>query len=187
MVFRRLLTLAAAGFVAACATHESATDPTRDLPGGGADDEIVVPAVPEDSVHLALASVRLAVCAPTAVESLTVRVGARGDSLAVGEASLVVPPGALAREVAITMVVGEDSLAGVRLEPHGLVFREGREARLRLDYGDCADALASERPKRVVYLDAAGAIAEAPASVDHRRGRLAEGVIAHFSKYAVAY
>ena len=109
--------------------------------------------------------------------------GPAGGRLRVGRHQLLVPPGALDRNVRITGILVGDGTASVVFQPEGLRFRI--PARLELDYRPCTLV---RSPKRVVYTtDDGGTVLEVLPSRDDPESRTVEGRLDHFSRYAVAW
>jgi hypothetical protein len=111
-------------------------------------------------------------------------IGPNGGQIVSGPHRLVIPPGALDRNVRITMQVPTDRVASVELLPHGLQFR--RPVALTLSYKHCG-LVASLAPKRIAYTTKRLEIIEFLLSLDNLLKREVTGALPHFSRYAVAW
>jgi hypothetical protein len=109
-------------------------------------------------------------------------IGPEGGEISVGDHTLKISAGALLQDVTITAEQVEGTVTSVRFSPEGLIFAQPAE--LRLSYKNCQDV---ERPKRIVYTDELLNVLEPTESEDYSGGRYVEGLILHFSRYAVAY
>ncbi|MCI0689998.1 MAG: hypothetical protein L0Y54_22605 [Sporichthyaceae bacterium] len=125
-------------------------------------------------------------CTPLPYARTEQVVGPAGGTIVVGPHRLVVPAGALAEPVLITAEAPSDSVASVRLLPHGLTFAAGRPARLTLSYANCS-LLGQLLPKRVVYTTDLLEILEWLLSIDEPLARRVSTNLDHFSRYAVAW
>jgi hypothetical protein len=111
-------------------------------------------------------------------------VGPAGGMIAIGPHQLVIPRGALQREVLITAAMTGDAASTVRFTPEGLQFQ--RAATLTLSYRHCP-LVRSLLPKRIVYTTDDLRILELLRSIDFLWRKEVSAPIDHFSKYAVAY
>ena len=111
------------------------------------------------------------------------QIGSAGGTIRVGEYSLVVPSGALAKNYHITMEQVKDSVNSVRFGPEGLKF--SKPARLTMSYDNCI--LKNNKPRRIVYVNEALKVLETPVSRDDQKREEVTADIDHFSRYAVAW
>lgn len=109
--------------------------------------------------------------------------GPSGGTLAVGEARLFIPGGALRDTVTITGTWVGDGTSTVRFSPHGLRFH--RAVGLSLSTSGCS--VPSEGEASIVYLDDEGAILEQIEAVYMPRFKSVAAPIWHFSGYAIAF
>lgn len=123
----------------------------------------------------------LLVCEPERYVATVKVIGRDGGVVRVGDHSLVIPRNALKKATVITAERPQESVASVRLSPHGLQF--DRSATLTLDYGHCS----YDKENRMAYTDEELNILEYPTSFDDRRRERVQAQIDHFSRYAVAY
>ena len=126
----------------------------------------------------------LLTCEVLPVEHTEQLVGPAGGTIAIGPHRLVIPRGALQREVLITAAITGDAASTVRFTPEGLEFR--RAATLTLSYRHCP-LIRSLLPKRVAYTTDDLRILELLRSIDFLWRKEVSAPIDHFSKYAVAY
>ena len=108
----------------------------------------------------------------------------KGGTLKVGEYTLVVPAGALDRQVKITMQQVRDTVNSVRFGPEGLKF--ARSARLTMYYYNCRQ-LPGGREHKIAYVDESLRVLESPKSRDDEQRYEVSADIDHFSRYAVAW
>jgi hypothetical protein len=129
----------------------------------------------------ALSNLRLFDCPTPAFGSVTEEIGPAGGVVKIGPHVLLVPPGALDREVAITASAPEDQHVAVDFKPEGLQFK--RPAVLRMSYAHCAN-----RPllPKVVYINDLLSILELLPSLNDARGEGVTTRLRHFSGYAIA-
>jgi hypothetical protein len=109
-------------------------------------------------------------------------VGSQGGTIKIGKHSLVIPKGALRKNVRIRAEQLRGSTNSVRFSPEGLQFQ--RAATLSLSYQNCENV---ETPKAVVYTTEELKILEVFRSLDLLKSRTVTAPIDHFSRYAVAY
>lgn len=140
------------------------------------------PAVPE-APHLLGRLTGLLRCAPLPVDSATRIVGPAGGTLQVGPHRLLVPPGALTGDVAITGVTRPEAVRRIDLRPEGLVF--DAPASLTMSYDGCG--LVGFLPLRIAYVSAELSILEYLMSVTDGSAREVTASLNHFSNYAVAW
>jgi hypothetical protein len=111
-------------------------------------------------------------------------IGPNGGELRMGHHKLIIPKGALDREV---LVVGEapvSELVEVQFSPHGLKFK--RPVELVLSYSHCI--IPPAYTYRIVYVGEDGKqILEFPPSKDDKSIKEVEALIGHFSGYIVAF
>jgi len=127
-------------------------------------------------------TVDLLVCRPQPYAVTTGVVGPEGGTLVVGEHRLVIPRGALRKNVQITAEQVRGSTNSVRFSPEGLKFAQ--PAQLTMSYKNCAVVLGS---KRIVYTDELLRILNVLVSTDANKSKTVTSPIDHFSRYAVAY
>ena len=123
-------------------------------------------------------------CSPLPVDSSSQTIGPWGGVLTVGPHTLVVPPGALSRNVTITAVLSADTVNAITFKPEGLRFQ--RPAYLTMSYANC-NLLGRLLPKRVAYTNDAYQILEYLLSLDNLFSKKVTGQVHHFSHYAVAW
>jgi hypothetical protein len=109
-------------------------------------------------------------------------VGSGGGTIKVGKHSLVIPKGALRKNVVIKAEQLKGSTNSVRFSPEGLKFQ--KPATLKLNYQNCEDV---ETPKAVVYTTEQLEILEVFQSLDLLKTETVAAPIDHFSRYAVAF
>jgi hypothetical protein len=109
-------------------------------------------------------------------------IGPKGGTIKVGKHTLVIPKGALFRNVRIKAEQMRGPTNSVRFSPEGLQFE--KSATLILDYKNCEDV---GTPKAVVYTTEKFEVLEVLRSLDLFKKRTIAAPIDHFSRYAVAY
>lgn len=114
-------------------------------------------------------------------------IGRMGGSLSANGVWLVVPPGALDRDVEITMTVPRGRQLGVELQPHGLTFRRPAYLAFVLSNTDYDASNAAAELSGTYHLDGAAAGVVRPREVMpiHLMNGLAAFGVWHFSDYAV--
>jgi hypothetical protein len=124
----------------------------------------------------------LLVCSrqPYAIETETI--GPKGGTIKVGAHSLVIPKGALRRQVKITAEQMSGSTNSLRFSPEGLRFDQPAE--LTMSYENCLLVLLQ---KKIVYTTEKLKILEVLTSLDLFKKKTVTAPIDHFSRYAVAY
>ena len=127
-------------------------------------------------------ALQLLTCSPQQYASSSKVIGPSGGTITVGAHKLVIPRGALSRNVTITAEQIRGSANTVRFSPAGLRF--SKKAEVTLSYANC---LTLPLPKKVVYTDERLNILELLRSSDATRSKTVSGTIDHFSRYAVAY
>lgn len=113
--------------------------------------------------------------------SVTKTIGSAGGVIVVGPHSLVIPPNALDRNVAITATAPKGSHILVEFQPAGLQFE--RSTALTLSYKECG--LLVLNPK-VVYVDGRFRVLEQLLTLPNLLGKTATGKVDHFSGYSLA-
>ena len=109
-------------------------------------------------------------------------IGPKGGTIEIGKHSLVIPKGALRKNVRIKAEQMRGPTNSVRFSPEGLQFE--KSATLILDYRNCQDV---GTPRAVVYTTEEFKILEVLRSLDLFRKHTVAAPIDHFSRYAVAY
>jgi hypothetical protein len=109
-------------------------------------------------------------------------IGPKGGTIRVGKHSLVIPKGALKKNVRIKAEQMRGPTNSVRFSPEGLEFE--KPATLTLNYQNCEDV---GTPKAVVYTTEKLKILEVLRSLDLLKKRTVTAPIDHFSRYAVAF
>jgi hypothetical protein len=109
-------------------------------------------------------------------------IGPKGGTIQIGKHSLVIPKGALHKNVRIKAEQMRGPTNSVRFSPEGLHFE--KPATLSLNYKNCEDV---KTPKAVVYTTEELTILEVLRSLDLRKKETVEAPIDHFSRYAVAF
>ena len=109
-------------------------------------------------------------------------IGPKGGTIKIGKHSLVIPKGALRKNVRIKAEQMRGPTNSVRFSPEGLQFE--KSATLILDYRNCRDV---GTPRAVVYTTEEFKILELLKSKDYPKYDYVTGSIDHFSRYAVAY
>jgi hypothetical protein len=127
--------------------------------------------------------VQLMRCEPRDYSADVAIIGPNGGTLHVGPHELVIPKGALDREVLITAEAPTSSLVDVRFQPEGLQF--STDAQLKLSYKGCVRPTSADL--FVAYLGQGNQILELPPSRDQKVDDDVEADIGHFSRYAIAY
>jgi hypothetical protein len=128
----------------------------------------------------------LLACDPLPYASGSATIGAAGGTLVIGPHKLVVPAGALEAPVLIQGEAPVGTVNGVKLQPEGLRFADGKPAKLTLSYVNCP-LLGGLLPKRIAYTTDLLGILSYVASLDDLLGRKVSGSLEHFSRYAVAW
>lgn len=123
-------------------------------------------------------------CRPMSSVSVSRVIGPLGGVINVGPHSLIIPPGALSRNVTITAYAPSSSNNRVKFGPHGLQF--AKSAYLTMSYSNCY-GLGSLLPKAIVYTDGTSKILEQLLSLDNIFTKKVTGRLNHFSDYAVAW
>lgn len=111
-------------------------------------------------------------------------IGPLGGTIRVGGHTLVIPIGALSRNVTITAEAPSDSVASVRFQPEGLQFI--RPATLTLDYSSCPLGRL-QILKHVAYTTDRLQILDLLLSRDNLLLMKVSADLKHFSRYAVAW
>ena len=111
-------------------------------------------------------------------------VGSNGGTINVGGHKLVIPRGALNRNVTITAEAPADFVASVKFQPEGLQF--AKPARLTLDYSDCPLARL-DLFKHIAYTTDLLSILDLLDGTDNIITAKISTDLDHFSRYAVAW
>lgn len=111
-------------------------------------------------------------------------IGAAGGTIRVNGHVLVIPAGALSRNVLITAEAPRDNFASVRFGPEGLHF--AKKAQLTLDYSFCPMGRLNLL-KRVAYTSDNLNILSYLLSNDNILAMKVSAGLDHFSRYAVAW
>ena len=127
-------------------------------------------------------TVSLLSCSSLPYRVTTKTIGAEGGTISVGRHRLIVPRGALTRNVTITAEQMPGTSNSVRFSPEGLRFE--RSTALTLSYENCLDL---PLPKRIAYTNEGMTILELLLSRDVPSKQTVTGPVDHFSRYAVAY
>ncbi len=122
------------------------------------------------------------VCPTDKSYSETKVIGPFGGTLRVGPHTLVVPAGALNRNVRITATAPKGSYAEVEFQPHGLEFR--KDVALTISYAQCG--LLNGRAPTIVYADVERNILEVLRTTIDRSRETVTGKTDHFSSYILA-
>jgi hypothetical protein len=109
-------------------------------------------------------------------------IGSNGGTIKIGKHSLVIPKGALRKNVRIKAEQMRGPTNSVRFSPEGLEFH--RPATLTINYKNCEDV---GTPKAVVYTTEEFKILEVLRSLDLLKAKTVTAPIDHFSRYAVAF
>lgn len=119
---------------------------------------------------------------------VTRTIGRAGGSISANGAMLVIPPGALDRNVEITMTVPQGSRLAVELEPHGLAFRRPAYLGFVLTNTGYDENNAPHALTGTYHQDGVEAAVVTPREVMqvHMTNGLATFGVWHFSDYAVA-
>lgn len=120
-------------------------------------------------------------CASPSFGSVSKTIGREGGVISVGPHSLVVPPGALSRDVRITATAPKSNGVRVDFEPHGLRFE--RPTALTLSFRHC---LLAPLSPQIVYVDGKLRILEVIPSIGSLLTKQVVGKVDHFSGYMVA-
>jgi len=128
----------------------------------------------------------LLACRVEPYQVTTKTIGPAGGRIEVGRHVLVIPAGALSAPTLITAVAPSDPVASVRFSPEGLHFKEGRPARLTLDYSNCPLGRL-QLLKRIAYTTERFNILSYLLSRDNLLLQRVSGDVEHFSRYAVAW
>jgi hypothetical protein len=111
-------------------------------------------------------------------------VGSNGGTINFGRHKLVIPRGALNRNVTITAEAPADFVASAKFAPEGLQF--ARDAKLTLDYSNCPLARL-DLFKHIAYTTDLLAILNLLNSQDNILTAKISTDLEHFSRYAVAW
>jgi hypothetical protein len=125
-------------------------------------------------------------CSNLPYDSTTQTIGIGGGSLSVGPHTFVIPPGALSKPTAITMVLPTNlgGVNAVQFKPAGLQFRA--PAALTMSYANCS-LLGNLLPKRIAYTTDNLQILSYLLSLDNLLSETVTGRVNHFSAYVIAW
>jgi hypothetical protein len=123
-------------------------------------------------------------CASLPYKSVTKTIDRNGGIIVVGPDTLIVPPNALTKPVAITATLpGGYFINVVQFQPEGLRFK--KSATLIMGYSNCN--ILNGLPVRIAHVDDYFRIIEYVPSIDNRPGKKVYGSLKHFSNYAIAW
>ncbi len=128
----------------------------------------------------------LLACTPQPYASTTLVVGPAGGTIRVGKHMLVIPAGALSRQVTITAESPSDEVSSVRFSPEGLQFNAGHLPTVTLDYSSCPLGRL-QLLKHVAYTNEQLRILNLLPSLDNLLLLRVSAPLQHFSRYAVAW
>jgi len=123
-------------------------------------------------------------CTPLPDAKSSAVIGPAGGRMQIGQYTLQVPAGALARPVQISGEQLPDTVNSVRFAPEGLQF--ARPATLTMTYANC-NLLGRVLPKRIAYTSDNLQILTYLLSLDNLFSKQVTGQVNHFSRYAVAW
>jgi hypothetical protein len=109
-------------------------------------------------------------------------IGPKGGTITIGKHALVIPKGALRKNVRIKAEQMRGPTNSVRFSPEGLQFE--KSATLTLNYQNCQDV---GTPRAIVYTTEKFEVLEVLRSLDLFKRKTVTAPIDHFSRYAVAY
>ena len=150
----------------------------------GCSSESTGPTEPGMSPAFGLANLTIARCPSPSQANVSAKIGSAGGTLVIGSHSLVIPPGALSKDVVITAKTGGSAGNAIEFGPAGLRFNT--YARLNVSVANCTGWGLLRLPM-IVFTDALLKILELEPSVLDNRNKIVVGWIWHFSRYAVAY
>ncbi len=128
----------------------------------------------------------LLTCRPLPYAADVETIGPSGGVLRVGPHTLAIPPGALEKNVVITVEARVAPRAEVTFSPHGLKFTKNMKPVLTLSYSHCDGLLPAIKPK-IAYVDENLNILEWLLSVNLGFNKSVIAPLSHFSSYMVAY
>lgn len=123
-------------------------------------------------------------CTPRSAASGSAIIGPGGGTVRIGPHRLIIPEGALAKRVLIQGSSPSDTVASVSFSPAGLQFAIGHPATLRLDYSNCTHLPVT---RHIVYTTDDLQVLEAEPSKDWDSYSVVDGLVSHFSRYAIAW
>jgi len=123
-------------------------------------------------------------CEPQEFAAEAELIGPEGGSIHLGAHELVIPRGALDREIIISGTAPVSNIVEVDLQPEGLQF--ATPAELKLDYSHCVQPPAWAQVV-VVYLGDNEQILNVQVSRDKKGIKEVDADLNHFSRYAVAW
>jgi hypothetical protein len=173
---RRLVLLGCLAVAFACGDH------TLTAPQPPA---LRAPAPSADLIGTLLGATGLLSCSNLPYDSTTRTIGILGGTLSVGPHTLLIPPGALTRPTAITMILPTGlRVNAVKFKPAGLQFYT--PAALTMSYANCS-LLGKLLPKRIAYTTDNLQILYYLLSLDNLLGKSVTGKVNHFSDYVIAW
>ena len=178
----RLLLIAALTVVIASCADQGPLGVTANQPTSSA--TRVTTGQQNDLLGGLLQSIGLLKCSPLPKQTSAATIGPWGGSITVGPHRLVVPPGALSRDVTITASLSADTINAITFQPEGLQF--ARPAYLTMSYANC-NLLGILLPKHIAYTNDNYVILELLSSVDNLFTKRVTGQVHHFSHYAMAW
>jgi hypothetical protein len=143
------------------------------------------PAPSADLIGSLLGPTGLLQCSNLPYDSTTQTIGSAGGSLSVGPHTLVIPPGALSKPTAITMVLPTGlNVNAVTFKPAGLQFKTA--AALTMSYANCT-LVSRLLPTHIAYTTDSLQILYKLLGVDNLLSKTVTAQIRHFSDYVVAW
>lgn len=124
-------------------------------------------------------------CRPTPYAGSSAWIGPKGGRIRAGGHTLFVPAGALKTNTLITMESPAGSINRVSLGPEGLVFDPRYPAHLVMSYDNCAVTQTDPR-QQIVHVDEYLTILEMTPSVTDPVALTVDGLLFHFSDYALS-
>jgi hypothetical protein len=121
-------------------------------------------------------------CSTLSASATSKTIGTAGGTITVGPHTLVIPPGALSKNVTIKASIKPEPATRVHFEPDGLQF--GKPATLTMSYAHCG-LINTLLLRRIVYVAPNLSILETLLSTDDLLNRRVKAQIQHFSDYAV--
>jgi hypothetical protein len=163
-----------------CTSSESPVGPSAAAPAQAPD--LLLGGLVDGTLSKVLSITDLLTCRALPYASTTRTIGPNGGVVAAGQYSLVIPEGALQRNVQIRAEQVSGKVNSVRFSPEGLKF--ARPATLTMGYQNCTLVLL---PKRIVYTNELLRVLDILRTQDLFRTKSVTAPIDHFSRYAVAY
>jgi hypothetical protein len=131
-----------------------------------------------------VSSLGIASCPDPAKDKVSQNVGPAGGTVQVGPHVLVIPAGALSKDVTITATTGGKNGNAIEFGPDGLRFNS--YVRLTMDLSNCTGWGLLKLPLIVYTSDLLSILEVEPSVLDAKR-KTVTGFLTHFSQYAVAY